>query len=76
MFERPVCARLHAESFEPTIVFPQTMVDKRRSTLRPSRLPALFILPTFAKVQVVWRRLCDVVRFPSCLVEHGLTDAP
>ena len=30
-------------------------------------------LPTLAKVSALWRRICDVVLFPSCLVEHTLT---
>ena len=33
---------------------------------------SLITLPTLAKFQLVWRRLCDVL-FPSCLVEHTLT---
>ena len=36
---------------------------------------SLITLPTLAKFQLVWRRLCDVL-FPSCFVKHGLTDAP
>ena len=31
-------------------------------------------LPTLAKVSALWRRICDVVLFPSsCLFEHTLT---
>ena len=39
----------------------------------PSWWPALITLPTLAKFPLVWRRLCDVMLFPSCLVEHTLT---
>ena len=39
-------------------------------------MPALITLFTLSKFQLVWRRLCDIVLFPSCLVKHGLTDPP
>ena len=42
----------------------------------PCRWPALFTLSALAKFQLIWRRRCDAVLFPSCLVKHGLTDAP
>ena len=39
----------------------------------PSQWPVLITLSPFAKFQLVWRRLCDVVLFPSCLFERTLT---
>ena len=39
----------------------------------PCRWPVLITSPTLAKFQLVWRRLCDVVLFPSYLVEDTLT---
>ena len=72
---KSVCVRLHSESSEPMIFFSQTMPDEHPPTLPPSRWPALITLPTLAKFQLVWRRLCDVVLLPSCLVKHSLTDA-
>ena len=44
-----------------------------RSGPSPSRWPAFVTLPTLAKLPLVWRRLCHVVLFPSCLTEHTLT---
>ena len=73
---RKVCVSLHSESSEPTILFSQTMPDEHPPTPPLSRWPALITLPTPAKFQLVWRRLCAVVLFPFCLVKHGLTDAP
>ena len=67
-----VCVRLHSESSEPAM-FSQTMSDKHPPTPPPSRWPALFTLRILAKFHLVWRRLCDVVLFPSCLFEHTLT---
>ena len=69
-----MCIRLHSESSEPTLCFPLTMPGEHPPTPPPSRWPALIILPTLPKFQLVWRRLCDVL-FPSCLVKHDLADA-
>ena len=44
-----------------------------RSGPSPSRWPALITLPNLAKYSLVGRRLCDVVLFLSCIVEHTLT---
>ena len=51
------------------------MPGEHPPTPPPSRWPALIILPTLPKFQLVWRRLCDVL-FPSFLVKYSLTDAP
>ena len=64
---------LHAETSEPTMLFSQTTPDEPPPAPPPCRRPALITLPTLAKFQLVWRRLCDVVLFPSCLVEPTLT---
>ena len=71
-----MCVRLQSESSEPTILFSQTTPDEHPPTPPPSWWPALFTLPTLAKFQLVWRRLCGVVLFASCLVKYGFTDAP
>ena len=52
------------------------MPDEQPPRPLPSQSPALIALPTLAKFHVVWRRLFDVVLLPSCLIEHGLSDAP
>ena len=52
------------------MLFSQTTPDEHSMTPPLSRWPVLIILPPLAKLQLVWRRLCDVVRFPSCLFEH------
>ena len=52
------------------------MPDEHPPTPAPIRWPDLITLPTLVKFQLVWRRLCDVVLFPACLVKHGLTGAP
>ena len=64
---------LEVQSSERTFFSPQTMPDEHPPMPLPCRWPALITLPTFAKFQLVWRRLCDVVLLPSCLVEHTLT---
>ena len=56
-------------------MFYHTTPDERPLTPPPCRWPALITLPTLSKFQLVWRHLCDVVLFPSCLVKHGPTDA-
>ena len=72
-YSKSVCVRLHSENSEPTM-FSQTTPDEKKPTPPPCRWPALITLPTLAKFQIVWRRICDVVLFPSsCLVEHTLT---
>ena len=49
--------------------FSQMTPDEHPPTPPPSRCPALITLPTLAKFQLVWHRLCAVVPFPSsCLV--------
>ena len=50
----------------------QTKPDEHPPTPPPCRWPALITLPTLAKFQLVWRRLCYVL-FRSCLFEHTLT---
>ena len=72
---KSVCVRLRSESSEPTILFSQTTPDEHPPTPPPCRWPALITSPTLAKFQLAWRRLCDAVLVPSCLVKHGLTDA-
>ena len=72
-YSKRLCVRLHSESSEPTMVLSQTTLDEHSPTPPPCRWLALFTLPTLAKFQLVWRRICDVVLFPSCLVEHTLT---
>ena len=55
------------------------LADGQLSSLsRPScRWPALITLPTLAKFQLVWHRLCDIVLFrSSCLFEHTLVYYP
>ena len=69
-----MCVHLHSENSEPTMLFSQTMPDEHPPTPPPCRWPDLITLPTLAKFQLVWRRLCHVVLFPfSYLVEHTLT---
>ena len=52
----------------------QTTPDGHPPTPPSCRWPSLITLPTLAKFQLVWRRLCDVVLFrSSCLFEHTLT---
>ena len=56
------------------IVSPLVLPDEQPPTPTPRRWPALIPLPTLAKFHLVWRRLCDVVLFPSSrLFEHTLT---
>ena len=50
----------------------QTTPDEHPPTPPPCRWPAHITLPTLAKFQLVWRRLCDVVLFRSCLFEYTL----
>ena len=68
-----VCVHLHSESSELTFFVPETIPDEHPVTPPPSRWPALTTLPHLAKFQLVWRRLCVVVLFASCLFEHTLT---
>ena len=68
-----MCVHLHSEKSEPTLLISQTAPDEHPPTPPPCRWPALITLPTLAKLQLVWGRLCDVVLFLSCLVEHTLT---
>ena len=70
-FRKSACVRLHSESSEPTM-FSQTAPDEHPPMPPPCRWPAVTTSPTLAKFQLVWRRFCDVVVFPSCL-EHTLT---
>ena len=72
-YSKSVYVRLHSENFEPTFFFSNDAYE-HPPTPPPTRRSALITLPTLAKLQVVWRRLCGVL-IPSCLVKHGLTDA-
>ena len=73
-YSKSVCVRLHSENSEPTMLFYQTTPDEDPPTPPPCRWQALITLPTLAKLQLVWRRLCDAVLFlSSCIVEHTLT---
>ena len=52
----------------------QTTPDEHPPTPQPNRWPALTTLPNVASFQLVWRRVCDVVMFPSSyLFERTLT---
>ena len=57
-----------------TILFSQTTPDEHPPTPPPRRWSALISLPTFAKFQLVWCHLCDVMLLfrCSCLFEHTL----
>ena len=70
-----MCVRLHSENSEPTtMLISQTILDEHPPMPPPCRWPGLITLPTLAKFQPVWRRLCEVVLFRSaCLFEHTLT---
>ena len=71
---RKVCVRLHLENSERTMLTSQRTPDEHPPPPPPCRWPDLITLPTLAKFQLVWRRLCHVVLFPfSYLVEHTLT---
>ena len=69
---RKVFVRLPSESSEPAILLSQTSPSGHLPVPPPTRWPAFFTLPILPKDHVVWRRLCDVVLFPYCLVEHTL----
>ena len=71
-FRKSACVRLHSESSEPTM-FSQTAPDEHPPMPPPCRWPAVTTSPTLAKFQLVWRRFCDVVVFPSSLIRHSLT---
>ena len=58
--------RVRSESSEPTMLFSQTMPDEHPPTPPPSRWPALITLPTLAKFQLVWCRLCCAVSLLPC----------
>ena len=69
-----VCVRLHTENSETTMSISQTTPDEHPPTPPPCRWPLLITLPTLAKFQLVWRRLCDVVLFrSSCLLGYTLS---
>ena len=72
------CVRVSAcnQKLRIYIFLPQTMPDEHPPTQPRSRWPPLIASPTLAKLELIYRRLCVVVLFPSCLVKHGLTDAP
>ena len=55
------------------VVIPPSLSPSHPPTPPPCRWPSLITLPTLAKFQLVWRRLCDVELFCSCLFEHTLT---
>ena len=69
-----VCVRQRSESSEPTMLFSHTTPDEHPPRPPPCRWPALTTLPTLAKFQLVWRRLCDLLFRSSCLFEHTLAD--
>ena len=71
-YSKSVRVRLHSESSEPTMLLSRTTPDEHLRTPPPTRWPALITLPNLAKFQLVWRRLCDVVLLPSCLLEYTL----
>ena len=48
------------------------MPDEQRPTPQLSHWPSLIILPTLARFQLLRRRLREVVRLPSSLVELTL----
>ena len=51
-----------------------TIPEEHPPTPTPCRWPALITLPSLAKLQLAWRRLCDVLLVrSSCLFEHTLT---
>ena len=51
----------------------ETMPDEHPPTPPLCRWPVLITLPTLAKFQLVWRRLCDVLLFrSSCSFERTL----
>ena len=52
---------------------PLVLPDEQPPTPSPRRWPALITLPTLAKFHLVWRRICDVVLFLSCLFERTLS---
>ena len=56
------------------MLFPQAAPDGHPQTPPPCRRTFLITSPTFAKSQLVWRRLCDAVLSRSSrLFEHTLT---
>ena len=67
---RKVCVRLHLENSERTMLTSQRTPDEHPPPPPPCRWPDLITLPTLAKFQLVWRRLCDVLFRSSCLFEH------
>ena len=57
------CVRLHSEISEPNMLISRTRHDEHPPTAPSCQWPALITLPTLAKFQLVWRRLCDVALF-------------
>ena len=73
-YPKSVCVYPHAlRKLRTYRFFPQMMSDEHSPTPPPSRWPAFITLHHLTKFQLVWRRLCDVVLFLSCLFEHTLT---
>ena len=73
-YSKSVCVRLHSENSDAAMLISQTSPDKLPPTPPPCRWQTLITLPTLAKVQLVWRRLCGVVLFHSSgLFKHTLT---
>ena len=60
------CVRLRSEHSEPTM-FSQTTPDEHPPTPPPCRWPSIITLPTLAKFQLVWRRLCEALLSSSSL---------
>ena len=67
-------SRLHSESSEPTIFFLKRCLTNAPDATAYS-MASSHHLTHPRRVQLVWRSLCDVL-FPSCLIKHGLPDAP
>ena len=73
-YSKSVCVRLHSESSERMILFSQTTPAEHPPTPPPCLWPALITLPTSPSFRS-FGAASDVL-LPSCLVKHGLTDAP
>ena len=70
---RNVCMSAGTENFRTSGGDSSNDADENSPTSPPCRWLAINSLPTHAKVQVVWRRLCDVRFLFPCQFEHTLT---